>query len=75
MPFVLMHLATIPSPGEEVYLVEPGGPKAAIAVPLDALPLFLPILGQATERRPLPRCPACAAELPRGTAAPPRPWN
>jgi len=64
MHFSLIHLDDEPSDGEEVYVVVPDGSKAAIAVPLDALPDFLPILEQARSGLPPARCPACSATLP-----------
>jgi hypothetical protein len=66
MHFSAIHLADAPSEGEEVYVVVPGGAKTAIAVPLDALPQFLPLLAQATAELPPPHCPACSARLPVG---------
>jgi hypothetical protein len=66
MHFSVIHLAEVPSEDEEVFVVVPGGTKTAIAVPLDALPQFLPLLAQAAEDLPPPRCPACAARLPAG---------
>jgi hypothetical protein len=62
--FSLIRLAAEPSDGEEVYVVVPDGSKTAIAVPLDALPDFLPILEQARSGLAPPRCPACWARLP-----------
>jgi hypothetical protein len=47
MHFSLIRLADRPVEGEEVYLVVPDGSRIAIAVPLDALPDFLPILDEA----------------------------
>ena len=49
---------------EEVYVVVPGTGKAVMAVPLDALPQFLPLLEQATRDLPPPRCAACMAAMP-----------
>ena len=61
MHFVLMNLDDEPSADEEVYLLTPGDPsKTAIAVPLDALPRFLPVLERARSvcrRRAAPRVP------------------
>jgi hypothetical protein len=66
MQFCLIHLAEVPCEGEEVFVVVPDGRKTAIAVPLDALAEFLPLLARAAgELRP-PRCPACSARLPAG---------
>jgi len=66
MHFVLMHLDEIPAADEEVLIAVPGGPKTVIAVPLDALPHFLPLLDRAIEGRPRACCPACSAVLPAG---------
>jgi hypothetical protein len=49
---------------DEVMLTVPGAARAVIAIPLDALPEFLPLLHQATEDLGKQRCPACAAALP-----------
>lgn len=66
MHFSAIHLADTPSEGEEVYVIVPGGAKTAIAVPLDALPQFLPLLAHAAAELAPPRCPACSARLPVG---------
>jgi hypothetical protein len=66
MRFSVIHLAETPSEGEEVFVVIPGAGKTAIAVPLDELALFLPLLAQAAGALPPPRCPACSARLPAG---------
>ena len=66
MQFSVIHLAEVPSEGEEVFVVVPGGAKIAIAVPLDALAQFLPLLAQAAEELPPACCPACSARLPAG---------
>ena len=66
MQFSVVHLAEVPSEGEEVFIVVPGGPRTAIGVPLDALPQFFPLLAEATAKLPPPRCPACSALLPAG---------
>lgn len=66
MHFSVIHLAEAPSEGEEVFVVIPGGTKTAIAVPLDDLAVFLPLLAQAAGDLPPPRCPACSARLPAG---------
>jgi len=64
MHFVLMHVFNDASPGEEVILLVPGeSSKTAIAVPLDALPGFLPILERARSELPPACCPRCAAQL------------
>jgi hypothetical protein len=70
MQFSLIHLAEAPREGEEVFVVVPGGTKTAMAVPLDALPQFLPLLAQAAEGLPPPCCPACSARLPAGIDEP-----
>jgi hypothetical protein len=70
MHFSLIHLAEVPSEGEEVFVVVPGGTKAVSAVPLDALAQFLPLLAQAAAELPPPRCPVCSARLPAGIDAP-----
>jgi hypothetical protein len=70
MQFSLLHLAEAPSEDEEVFVVVPGGTKTAIAVPLDALAQFLPLLAQAAAELPPPRCPACSARLPAAIDAP-----
>jgi hypothetical protein len=70
MQFSLIHLDEVPSDGEEVFVVVPGGTKTAMAVPLDALAQFLPLLAQAAAALPPPRCPACSARLPAGIGAP-----
>ena len=66
MQFSVIHLAEAPSEGEEVFVVVPGGETTAIAVPLDALPQFLPLLAEAAGDLPQPRCPTCSARLPAG---------
>ncbi|MGH2942095.1 MAG: hypothetical protein ACRDLN_04900 [Solirubrobacteraceae bacterium] len=67
MHFCAVHLddACRPPDDEEVYVVVPGTTRTAIAVPLDALPHFLPLLEQAVGNDARPACPACAAEIPR----------
>ena len=66
MVFCVIHLDDAPcrDDDEEVYVIVPDGTKTAIAVPLDALPRFLPLLGRAFGEAPLPECPACAAPMP-----------
>jgi len=64
MHFSLIRLAAQPFDREEVYVVVPDESKTAIAVPLDALPDFLPILDEARSGLPAPRCPSCWAKLP-----------
>lgn len=49
---------------EEVHVVVPGTAKTAVAVPLDALPQFLPLLEQAVRALPAPQCAACTAAMP-----------
>ena len=66
MQFSVVHLAEVPTEGEEVFVIVPGGEKTAIAVPLDALAQFLPLLAEAAADLPPPRCPACSARLPAG---------
>jgi hypothetical protein len=66
MHFSVIHLADVPRRGEEVFVVIPGGAKTVIAVPLDALAHFLPLLAQAATGLPPPCCPACSARLPAG---------
>lgn len=65
MHFALMHVCNQASPGEEVFLLVPGEPsKTAIAVPLDALANFLPILERARSGLPPACCPRCSVQLP-----------
>jgi hypothetical protein len=67
MHFCAIHLDDAPSApdAEEVYVVVPGGSKTAMAVPLDALAQFLPLLERAVGGPARPRCPTCAAEIPQ----------
>jgi hypothetical protein len=67
MHFCAIHLDDAPSApdAEEVYVVVPGGSKTAMAVPLDALEQFLPLLERAVGGAGRPRCPTCAAEIPQ----------
>jgi hypothetical protein len=67
MHFCAIHLDDAPSAPatEEVYLVVPGGSKTALALPLDVLAQFLPVLERAVGGPSRPRCPACAAEVPK----------
>ncbi len=68
MHFCVLHLEDRCGPccgEEEVYVVAPGGSKTAIAVPLDALPAFLPLLESAIGGAEHPRCPACEAPIPK----------
>jgi hypothetical protein len=64
MHFALMHIDETAAPDEEALIAVPGAAKTVIAVPLDALPHFLPILDQAVADQPRACCPACSAELP-----------
>jgi hypothetical protein len=61
----LHDLAAPPGREEEVFVVVPGAAKTAIAVPLDALARFLPLLEQAVGRDAWPQCPECGAAIPR----------
>ena len=58
------------APDEEVFLVVPGAAKTAIAVPLDALAQFLPLLERAAGGDELPRCPACGTGIPQRFVCP-----
>ena len=49
---------------EEVYVVVPGTGKTVMAVPLDALPQFLPLLEQAVCDLPSAQCTACTVPMP-----------
>ena len=71
MVFCVLHLDDEPrrDGDEEVYVIVPHGSRTAIAVPLDALPRFLPLLERALGEAPLPECSACAAPIPRFAAA------
>ena len=66
MMFCAIHLdpPSAEPDDEEVYVVVPGAAKTAIAVPLDALAQFLPLLAQAVGDLPPPQCPACSATMP-----------
>jgi hypothetical protein len=77
MHFCAIHLDDAPrSPeAEEVYVVVPGGSKTAMAVPLDALAQFLPLLERAVGSASRPRCPACAVEIPKLALCPARHAN
>ncbi|MEA2126566.1 MAG: hypothetical protein QOI80_3348 [Solirubrobacteraceae bacterium] len=61
MRFSLIH---IDEGSDELTVVVPGGERAAIMVPLDALPAFLPILDEAIETLPEQCCAACDEPLP-----------
>jgi hypothetical protein len=68
MHFCAIHLDDDEAPlgePEEVYVVVPGTAKTAMAVPLDALPAFLPVLERAVGTESVPQCPVCAAEIPK----------
>ena len=67
MVYCFVHLLDDPDPAdgeEEVYIVVPDTSKVAMAIPLEALPAFLPLLDQAVCDLPLPECPACGATMP-----------
>ncbi|MDQ3676513.1 MAG: hypothetical protein M3401_06865 [Actinomycetota bacterium] len=64
MRFAHMHLEATPLPDEDVLIAVPGTGKTVIAVPLDALPHFLPLLDRAVRDQPRACCPACSAVLP-----------
>ena len=66
MCFALMHLSDEPAVDEEAYVFVPDTTKTVIAVPLDALPAFLPLLAQALDGSGPVCCPTCAARLPAG---------
>lgn len=65
MRFHLIHVDSEPraDAGEEAYVVTPGTARTAIAVPIDALPDFLPILSEALEDLPGQRCPCCGEAI------------
>lgn len=67
MHFCAIHLDDAPAApaAEEVYVVVPGGSKTAMALPLDTLAQFLPLLERAVGGPSRPRCPTCAAEIPK----------
>ncbi|MBJ7330628.1 MAG: hypothetical protein JHC95_12080 [Solirubrobacteraceae bacterium] len=65
MPFALIHVDDVPGgPGEEAYVIVPGGEKVAIAVPLDAVGRLAPLIREATEEQGRPCCQACRKPLP-----------
>jgi hypothetical protein len=76
MVFCVFHLdpPCAPDEDEEVYVIVPGTGKTAIALPLDALPQFLPLLEHAVRDLPPPQCSACTGALP-GLAACSSPHN
>lgn len=47
---------------DEVFVYVPGGNDFISAVPLEALPQFLPLLANATADLPEARCPACGGD-------------
>ena len=67
MHFCAIHLDDASWPPEEekqVYIVVPGGAKkTAIAVPLDALPQFLPRASRPSAARAA-TCAVCGAKIP-----------
>ena len=65
MVFCVIHLDPPGATAEddEVYVVVPGSAKTTIALPLDALPGFLPLLAEAVGDLPLPLCAACGATM------------
>ena len=69
--FCVIHLDDAPrrDGDEEVHVIVPDGSKTAFAVPLDALPRFLPLLERALGAAPLPECSTCAAPIPTFAAA------
>ncbi len=70
MHFCLVHLDdACGAAGEEVYVVVPGS-KTAMAVPLDALPEFLPLLERAVGGKYPPECQSCAAAIPKLAVSP-----
>ena len=66
MVFCVVHLdaPSEPPEDEEIYVVVPGAAQTAIALPLDALPRFLPLLEQAVADLPPPQCTSCRATMP-----------
>ena len=69
MCFCLIHVHNSPTCGdEEVMVFVPGADKVAIAVPLGALPEFLPILHAASDGLGDQCCPACEHPI-RGARA------
>ncbi len=78
MHFCALHLddASWPPEEEQVYIVVPGGAKkTAIAVPLDALPQFLPLLEQAVGGPSPPTCAVCGAKIPKLRVCPAAPCD
>ena len=66
MVFCVIHLDDAPcrDVDEKAYVIVPDGSKTAMAVPLDALPRFLPLLQRALDDAPLPECSTCATPMP-----------
>ena len=66
MVYCYVYLDDAPEPAgdEEIFIVVPDTSKIALAVPLDALPAFLPVLQRAVGDLPMPECPACTATMP-----------
>lgn len=67
MVYCYVHLEDAPESAggdEEIFIVVPDTSKIALAVPLDALPQFLPLLQRAVGDLPMPECPACTATMP-----------
>ena len=48
---------------EEAYVLMPGAAKTAIAVPIDALPGFMPVLAESVNGLPAQRCPDCGEPI------------
>ncbi len=65
MRFHLIHVDSEPRSDEqeEVYVLTPGANKAAIAVPIDALPAFLPLLAESLDGLPELLCPDCGEPI------------
>ena len=63
MRFCFIHLHDDPRSSDEAMVVAPGLEKTAIAVPLDELPDFLPVLEEAMADAPAASCEQCGAEL------------
>lgn len=61
----LLDLAAPPGCEEEVLVVVPDSGKTAIAVPLDALAAFLPLLEQVVGHADRPQCRGCGAAIPK----------
>jgi hypothetical protein len=78
MHFCAIHLDDEGAPlgeREEVHIVVPGAAKTAMAVPLDALPAFLPVLESAVGTASVLRCPLCDAEIPKLRVCPETHWE